>query len=447
MNFLVALGGLAVLLLTGLVIHSKVALFRHLMLPVSLLGGLVGLVGGPYVLDVVPPNVVELWSRFPGVLINFVFAALFLGVRLPSPATLVRLGGPIFRFGVVTSMGQYFVPMLLTGLVLIPLFGSHALISCIVEVGFAGGHGTAAAMTPVFDELGFEAGGALGQMSATVGIVVGVMVGMALVNRGVAAGRASQVDSTGVLESGQAASHRDAFVPTSERVPVALGTVRSDVLDPLTLHVAVLSVAVLLGWVIWQALRALHPTLAGLPLFPFAMIGGMLVQWLAGRMEVDHHLDRQSVQRLMGVSLDLLVVAAIASLRLDLFFANAVPFLLLMIAGTMWTIGAFVYLAPRMMKNDWFEQGVVMFGTQTAVTAVGLMLLRVVDPENRTTAAQAFAARAVVASPLIGGGLVTATLPLLVMEFGLWPVFAGTALVAVVALVWPSREVEVAEPI
>jgi ESS family glutamate:Na+ symporter len=439
MAFVVGLGGLGLLLLLGLLLQLRIRLLRRLMLPVSLIGGFIGLAAGPYGVDRVPTDVVGLWSTVPGVLINYVFAALFVGTSLPSVRHLVLLGGPIFRFGVVTSLGQYLVGIALTGLVLAPLFGSSILFACIIEVGFAGGHGTAAAMTGVFDDLGFEAGGALGQMSATVGIVVGVITGMALIGQGVRRGHATQLSPEAGASRVASQSDRSGLIPRSERVSIARGTVRTSVMEPFTFHVAILSVAVLIGWVLQLAVRSLHPALSGFPLFPLAMIGGMLVQLVADRSGAAAYFDRGSVHRIMGLSLDLLVVAAIASLRLDLFLQNAVPFALLMGVGIVWTWATFAFLARRMMKTYWFEQGIVMYGTQTAVTAVGLMLLRVVDPENRTPAAQAFAARAMVASPLLGGGLVTATMPLLLLQFGLLPVFLVTLLVTLGAYFWPKR--------
>jgi len=438
MTFVVALGGLGLLLLLGLQLHTRVGTLRRLLLPVALIGGFIGLAAGPYGFDWVPADIVGIWNRFPGVLINFVFAALFLGVRTPSAATLIHLGGPIFRYGAVTALGQYLVAFLLVGLVLAPLLGTPMLFACLIEVGFAGGHGTAAAMAPVFDGLGFEAGGALGQMSATVGIVVGVVTGMALIGRGVRSGHATQL--SGSDESLSGVPDDPALILPADRKPIATGTIRSDVLEPLTLHVAVLGVAVLLGWALQQGVRGLHPSLSGFPLFPLAMIGGIGLQFVADRTGASVYFDRATFQRIMGLSLDLLVVAAIAALRLDLVVQNLVPFTLLMVTGVAWTLFSFVVLAPRMLRTHWFEQGIVMYGTQTAVTAVGLMLLRVVDPENETPAAEAFAARAMVSSPLIGGGLVTATMPLLLVGFGLAKVGAITALIMLVLYAWPKRQ-------
>lgn len=424
MDFMVALGGLGLLLLAGLVLRSRIRLLRSLMLPVSVIGGFVGLTLGPYALDVIPVDTVAVWASLPGILINFVFAALFLGVIIPSAGALVQIGGPLLRFAAVVALGQLAVGMLLTWLVLVPVFGTPELFASLLEVGFIGGHGTAAAMTPVFADLGFEAGGALGQMSATVGIVVGVISGLSLVHWGVRHGHANALDSSlEIADPGDLAT----LIPAEERTPAATHTTRGGAIDTFTLHVCVTAVAILIGWLLMTGLRSLHPSLSGFPLFPLAMIGGILVQLTADRTGTAVYFDRATFERILGLSLDVLIVAAIASLRLDLFLQNVVPFTLLMIAGIVWTLGAFLVLAPRMIRGEWFEQTLTFYGMATGVTAIGLMLLRVVDPENRTTAAQAFAAQALVISPLVGGGLVTVTVPLLILNFGLPVVFAGVS--------------------
>lgn len=437
---MVALGGLAVLLLAGFALQARIRVLGRLLLPASVIGGFIGLLGGPYVFNVVPTDVVSLWSGLPGVLINFVFAGLFLGVRVPNVSVLVRLGGPLFRFGAVTSLGQYVVAFVLAMVVLTPVFGVPDLFACVLEVGFAGGHGTAAAMAGVFSDLGFEAGGALGQMSATVGIVVGVVTGMALIQWGVRRGFTTQIGAE-ALEGAALSEQLASVIPADRRAPIGRATVRASILDPLTYHLAVVALGILLGWVALQGVRALHPSLSGFPLFPLAMLGGMLLQFLADRTGVAGTFDRGTFQRITGLALDLLVVAAIASLRLDLFLESVVPFTLLMIAGIAWTLFTFVWLAPRMLETHWFEQGIVMYGTQTGVTAVGLMLLHIVDPDNETPAAQAFAARAIVGSPLFGGGLVTATIPLLVQANGVLPVLGGSTALALLMVFWPRRRV------
>ena len=75
-----------------------------------------------------------------------------------------------------------------------------------------------------------------------------------------------------------------------------------------------------------------------------------------------------------------------------------------------------------------------------ALMCIAECLLRIADPHNHTTAAQAFAARSIVISPLLGGGLITATMPLLVVRFGVVPMLVASAVVTLAAWLWPTRD-------
>ena len=73
------------------------------------------------------------------------------------------------------------------------------------------------------------------------------------------------------------------------------------------------------------------------------------------------------------------------------------------------------------------------------MTATGLLLLRTVDPENRTVAALAFGCKQLLHEPFMGGGLWTAFAFSLVYAIGWFKVWAlsvaMTILWAVVAVV------------
>ncbi len=433
MTFLAAVGGLSVLLACGLALRLAIPVLGALMLPAALLGGFVGLAAGPYGLGLVPDAVTTMWASLPGMLISIVFACLFLGAPVPSLGAVARTAGPLVRFSLVNAIGQYVIGLALTWLVLGPVFGVHALFACLIEVGFSGGHGSASAMTSVYAGLGFPAGGPLGQMSATIGILAGVLGGVALIQWAVRHGYARAVDARGIrVES------RSGLLAPEARRPVAVGTVSASVIEPFALHVAVAMIAVLIGWALLALLQRIHPAFDSFPLFPLAMIGGMALQQIVDRAGASAWLDRATFQRITGLALDFLVAAAVASMRLDLFVQNIVPFSILMVAAIAWCVGSVVWLAPRMLPDDWFEQAIVTYGTLTGVAAVGLMLLRIADPHQRTSAAPAFAARSMVISPLLGGGLVTATMPMLIVQFGVVPMLAVTTAAMLAAWLWPA---------
>ncbi len=423
---------LLLFLLIGKVLRAKVALFQRIFLPASILGGFVALLFGPYLIDVLPDFLYDTWTQVPGILISIVFATLFLGVVIPGVKTMWTQGGSQLCFGMMVGSGQYLVAMLVTVLVLMPLFDVPPIFGTILEIGFAGGHGTAAGMQQVFTELGFPAGSALAQMSATVGIITAVVGGVFYINIAIRRGYCVNLSK----EKGIPHYKKAGLIPEKDRFTSSRATVASESIEPLAFHFAIVGLAILVGWVLLAGIRQLHPILTGFPLFPLAMVGGMIVQVLSVPLKVSQYYDRLTFERILGFSLDVLVVAAIASIRLDLFIANLWPFLILMAVGIAWLFFALTVLAPRMFPYNWLERGVTEYGMQSGVTAMGLLLLRLVDPYYKTDTAQAFGFKQMLYEPFFGGGFITATAPFIVIGLGVWwSIWASAAIILVFGLI------------
>ncbi len=407
---------LLLFLLAGKVLRAKVKLFQTIFLPASIIGGFLALFFGPYLLDVLPGFLFETWSQIPGLLINIVFATLFLGVLIPGIKTMWAQGGSQLCFGMVAGTGQYLIALLITVLLLIPLFNVPPIFATILEIGFAGGHGTAAGMQQVFVEMGFPAGSALAQMSATVGILVAVIGGVFYINIAIRRGYCVNLD----MNKGIPDYKKVGLIKKEDHFTSSKATVASESIEPLAFHFSIVGVAILIGWVMLAGVRQIHPILGGFPLFPLAMMGGMIVQAVSVPLKVSQYFDRMTFERILGLSLDVLVVAAIASIRLDLFLEHLWPFLILMAAGIAWLFFCLTILAPRMFPYNWLERGVTEYGMQSGVTAMGLLLLRLVDPQYKTDTAQAFGFKQMLYEPFLGGGFITATAPFIVASLGIW---------------------------
>jgi len=181
-DVLLAFAALSLLLLLATALRQRLKILQRLGLPEALIAGLLGLAIGPFSpLQLFPARVYAVWSQTPGVLITVVFATLFLGQALPSPRQLWQRAASQVAFGMVLGFGQYLVGGLALLLVLQPLLGTNPLMACLIEVGFEGGHGTAAGMGPSFAELGLASGEALGLAMATVGVLAAVLIGSSLV--------------------------------------------------------------------------------------------------------------------------------------------------------------------------------------------------------------------------------------------------------------------------
>ena len=108
------------------------------------------------------------------------------------------------------------------------------------------------------------------------------------------------------------------------------------------------------------------------------------------------------------------MVAAISTINLEVVLGGLVPLAILVVAGVLWNVFCVMWLARRLLPADsWFERSIAEMGQSMGVTATGLLLLRVVDPEGDTDATSAFGYKQLMHEPFMGGGLWTsAAIPL-----------------------------------
>lgn len=443
---------LGVLALVGIMIRVRSRTAQKLFLPVSIISGFLALILGPQILGrigdwlgwdavveggIFGEGVLEVWGELPGLLISVVFAALFLGTSLPSPKRAVKLLGPQVSLGVTFASGQYVIGILLAVAILVPLFNVSPMFGALIEIGFEGGHGTAAGMAPVMTELGFEDGGDLALAMATVGILSGVIIGVIAVNWAARKGHSKTLDVSANRDPEIASGLYSREKPSGGRL-----TVRTESLDSLTLHIGIIALAVIIGQGMLSLLQAIEQWLwvdtieifSYVPLFPLAMLGGVVIQLVADKVGLGHMIDRGTMERIQGLALDTLIIAALATLSLDAIADNIGPFVILAVAGVLWNVFVLFFLAPRFIQNFWFERGIADFGQSMGVTATGLLLLRMADPRQESPAYEAFGYKQLVFEPFFGGGLVTAAAIPLIVQLGPYPLLIIMVVLLVAAI-------------
>ncbi len=444
MTVVMSFCGLCLLVALGKFLRVKVKPLQALYLPSSIIAGVLGLIVIQVLGDHLPAAWTAGWSDLPGLLINVVFAALFLGVTIPPLAEVWRRSAPQLAYGQIVAWGQYVVGLGLVMLCLKPWFKVSELFGVIVPVGFEGGHGTAAGLKPTFEQLNWSEGVDFALASATAGIISAIVVGMALVNWAVRKGYvASQRGS--LADEAQVAS--GVYLPES-RPEAGKQTVTASSIDSLALHLAIMGVAILVGFGIQQLLVFLELQIPGLaardikimqafPLFPLCMIGGLLVQLFVSRFAKVSPIDHGLMQRIGGTALDFLVVAAISTIRVEVIASHWQPFLLIVCGGILWNVFCVMWLAKRFLPNCWFERAIAEMGQSMGVTATGLLLLRAVDPESKTEAASAFGYKQLLHEPFMGGGLWTSSAVIVVAAQGGWVVLGiSVAVIAAWFVVW-----------
>ena len=418
---------LCFLLVCGKAVRTAVPFLRKLYLPSSIVGGTLGLILLSSCGSHIPAGWHEGWKSIPGFLINIVFATMFIGKRFPNVRNTGRAVVEQFCFAQIIAWGMYVVGLALSVLVFTPCFGVQPAFGNLLEIGFEGGHGTVGGLSETFTALGWSEGSDLGYTMATIGMVIGITVGMTLVNWAVRKGHVKNVRTFEELSEVE----QRGFYPPNAQPPAGKQTVLCDSIDSLAWHLAVIGLAVFVGYGLKSLLvfaggylpdhvRELR-IIESIPLFPLCMLGGLFIQMLLVATKLDSLVDRGQINRLGGASLDFLVVAAVATIRLDFIVRYWQPLVILVVAGVAWSLFGAYWLARRMFSEDWFERAIVEFGQYTGVTATGLLLLRTVDPDSKTSASTVFGCKQLFHEPLIGGVWVAMSVPL-VFKLGPWPV-------------------------
>lgn len=373
--------------------------------------------------------VISGWSELPGMMINVVFATLFLGKQLISPKAIWKFAGPQIVFGQTLAWGQYAVGIALTALVLVPVYNMSPLAGALIEISFEGGHGTAAGLESLFDELGFSEGADLALGLATVGMVVGLVSG--IVMTAIFKTHRAKFAEPPVISSAPLYSLFGSFILQTHNRFFARHKLASTALQLLLVVIAIalgygLKMLLLVGEDLIRFLVEVPNIAQHIPVFPLAMIGGIFLQAVLKATGLNRFVNGEAMEFIGSIALEVVIISAIATMSLASIERNFEPFILLALVGTFWNLIAFLLLAPRFMSEYWFERGIGDYGQSMGMTASGLLLMRSADPANRSQALERFGYKQLLFEPVVGGGLFTAASMILIANYGLGAMFILT---------------------
>lgn len=422
---------LAIIWVLARLVKRRTPLLQRYFIPSSIVGGALLLLVGPQAIKIVPVELTSFLAGLPAILINIVFAGLFIGKKVPNVKTAWRQSGSMIAFGNTIAWGMYVVGAVLTLTILGPFFGAPNIYGTLLEVSYSGGHGTAAGLAPTFASFGQSSATDIALGLATFSIVSAVVIGIIVINiYNKKAGR--------VIDRVTMRAQQNRMIKNGYSLTHVARSVETDVRGNVLAILCVLS-AIGIGWLMLYILTSAENAVllgrtdmrivAHMPLFTFAMFGGLVLQVFLRTLHLDGKVQQKTIQTYGSIALDLLIITAIGTLSLSAIAHNIVSFAILAVAGVAWVLVAFFGLAPRMFRKHWFEYGITDMGQALGTTATGLLLNRLADPLNRTGAREAFAYKQLAYEPFMGGGIVTVTAAVIVAELGLVPLLLVASLV------------------
>ncbi len=187
------------------------------------------------------------------------------------------------------------------------------------------------------------------------------------------------------------------FFESEDEIPV------SDSIDKLSVQLAMVLLVYLAtflsAWGITSGLSAISTGLANTLntlIWGFNFIIGaalaMLLRVLLERGKRSGVIRRQYqnnylLNRISGFFFDIMIVAGIASINLEDIRGLWLPFLLLAVAGGIVTWFHLAYVCKKVYPGYYYEGLISMYGMMTGTISSGVLLLREIDPDLQTPAA------------------------------------------------------------
>ena len=373
------------LLLIAKLLRANIKILQRLFIPTALIAGLLGL--GTQFIGLPGFSLSEAAQSYGGVLICLIFSAVGLSTQFPKLDELIHRTGRLWAFNQLVILCQWIVAILF-GLLIVPMFFPDlpSAFGLIFPAGFMGGHGTAAALGTSLTDLGWEDALSLGLTSATVGVFLSVLGGMAIVNI---------FARIGLLKDVQKFEQLDVYVrrgltDPDNRSSIGEETVESASMHTLTLHLALIGCATVLGYYLATYGSSLG-THISVPVFACCFLVGCIMRAILKSTGVLHHFDEKLISSGAGVATDFLIFFGISTIKLSVLLLNSIPFIVIMVLGLVTCLVLTLVVAPVLLDKDWAKRSVFSWGWMTGTVALGILLLRVSDPKSRSHVLDDFA--------------------------------------------------------
>ena len=389
-GFIIQLGLIAGAILLAQLLRQKVSLIRKSLMPVAVLAGFLLLIA-KYA------GLVKLDGAIMETLVYHGIALGFIAMSLRVPAQKQSAGGDLTGLKSGAVIVSTYLVQGITGLI-ITLFLAYTFMpglfkaaGLLLPMGYGQGPGQANNIGSSYEALGFAGGRSFGLSIAAAGYLVACIVGVVILNilsrRGkLGAARRSAAEEPGVD-----------FFQSKDEIPV------SDSIDKLSVQIAMVVLVYLAtylaAWGITSGIAALSAGLAGTVntlIWGFNFIIGsalaILLRVLLEKAKKAGIIRRQYqnnylLNRISGFFFDIMIVAGIASINLEDIRGLWVPFVLMAVAGAAVTWLHLRFVCRDVYRDYYYEGLISMYGMLTGTISSGVLLLREIDPDLATPAA------------------------------------------------------------
>lgn len=294
--------------------------------------------------------------------------------------------GEVINTG-VTTVSTYLlqgaIGLGITLIVALVIPGFFKAAGVLLPFGYGQGSGQAMNYGMIYEGMGFEGGKSFGLTVAALGFLCASFGGVIHLNIMKRKGKLPQQQ-----QSDEEIIHEEAIQSKNE-IPM------QESVDKLTIQIALVAVSYLIAYLVMLVLGTLLPGMRNV-IYGFNFLLGVLAAVVVkmvlkllkriGWMKKEH-TNNFLLTRVSNFFYDIMVVAGIGAIRLDMLEKYWGVLLILGAAGFVFTYAYNRLVAKALFKNYTEEQFLAMYGMLSGTASTGIILLREVDSEFKTPAA------------------------------------------------------------
>lgn len=389
MELMMNLGWAGSMLLIGVLLRAKVSVFRKMLVPASVLGGIVGVIIMNVGLDIGADA-----QQYTSI-VNELFTISFISIGLTGSsddkeqnkgAKAKSIMRGCFGMGLVWCILYALTPII--GFLIVTATGAgvdmDGVYGTLIPFAFTQGPGQAAAFGAMYENYGWENAAMIGVTFAAVGFLASFLVGVPIAKAGITRKLAKNMGNIDEKVS------RGYYRKEEQTQYVGKDTMYGGNIETLTFHFALIALCYILAVGLSKAFAMIPgffgSTMSGM-LFMNGMLTSNLVKWIMKKLHLDFLNDNTLQSKFTGFTADLLVVCSFMAVKFSVIGKWAVPILVEAVIVTVVTVIICLYFGARFGDGHDFERTLGLYGTSTGTVPSGIALVRIVDPELKSTTA------------------------------------------------------------
>ena len=293
--------------------------------------------------------------------------------------------GEILNTG-VTTVATYLLQGILglgiTILCALAIPGFFKAAGVLLPFGFGQGSGQAMNYGIIYESMGFTGGKSFGLTIAALGFLAAAIGGVIHLNI---------MKHKGVIKIVDADSFR-----TNENVDPQNEIPLSENIDKMTVQVTLIAVTYFLAYELMSLLgNVILPSMKSVVFgfnFLIGVLCAILLKQIIRLLKRTHIINKDYTNnflmtRASNFCFDVMIVAGIAAIRLDILENYWSILAVIAIVGTVFTYAYNYFVAKKLFSGYAQEQFLAMYGMLTGTASTGIILLREIDGEFKTPAA------------------------------------------------------------